>query len=139
MFGNDRDSMRRYYLQCWQKHQNKQAMDALEQQVAHIITEHPEYHHLLGVEESALQRDYLPENGETNPFLHMGLHLGIREQVSTRRPAGIQEIYQRLTLKYGAHDAEHRMLACLVESLWHAQRYHTHPDEAAYLECLKAL
>ena len=137
MFGNDRDSMRRYYLQCWQKFQQKQPMDALEQQVASVIAEHPEYHALLERTDSALQRDYLPENAETNPFLHMGLHLGIREQVATNRPTGIRELYQQLVIQYGHNDAEHRMMDCLAESIWLAQRNQTAPDEAAYLECLQ--
>lgn len=137
MFGNDRDSMRRYYLQCWNKFRQKLPMDALEQQVAQVIAEHPEYHPLLEKTESALQRDYQPENGETNPFLHMGLHLGIREQAATNRPAGIAELYRQLVIKYGTLDAEHRMMDCLAESIWLAQRNQTAPDEAAYLDCLK--
>ena len=137
MFGNDRDSMRRYYLQCWQKFQQKQPLDALEQQVASVIAEHPEYHGLLEQHDSAVQRDYIPENGETNPFLHMGLHLGIREQIATNRPPGIRELYQQLVIQYGNNDAEHRMMDCLAESIWLAQRNQTAPDEAAYLECLQ--
>jgi hypothetical protein len=139
MFANDRDSMRRYYLQCWHKLQHKQPMDALEQQVAQVMAEHPEYHALLAQDEHALQRDYHPSAGETNPFLHMGLHLGIREQVATHRPAGINELYRQLVIKYGTLEAEHRMMDCLAESIWLAQRQQTTPDEAAYLECLKKL
>ncbi len=137
MFGNDRDSMRRYYLQAWQKFQQKQPMDALEQQVAQVIAEHPEYHALLTHPERAVQRDYLPENGDTNPFLHMGLHLGIREQAATNRPTGMQALYQQMLQKYGAHDAEHQMMECLAESIWLAQRNQTAPDEIAYLTCLQ--
>jgi hypothetical protein len=114
-------------------------MDALEQQVAAVIKEHPEYQRGLAQTDKILQRDYLPENGETNPFLHMGLHLGIREQVATNRPTGISTVYQQLVLKYGAHDAEHRMMDCLAESMWLAQRYNTAPDEAAYLARLTQL
>ncbi len=137
MFGNDRDSIRRFYLQCWQKFQQKQPLNALEQQVVHVVSEHPEYHALLQLNETAIQRDYLPDTGETNPFLHMGLHLGIREQVATNRPAGIVELYQQLMIKYGTHEAEHRMMDCLAESIWLAQRNNTMPDELAYLECLR--
>lgn len=137
MFANDRHALRHYYLQCWQKFQQGQTLDTLEQQVAQIISEHPEYHALLAQQEHALQRDYLPEAGETNPFLHMGLHLGIREQQSTGRPAGIVELYRQLVIQYGIHEAEHRMMDCLAESLWLAQRHGTAPDEAAYLECLR--
>jgi hypothetical protein len=69
----------------------------------------------------------------------MGLHLGIREQVATHRPAGINELYRQLVIKYGTLEAEHRMMDCLAESIWLAQRQQTTPDEAAYLECLKKL
>ena len=137
MCGNDRDSMRRYYLQAWQKFQQKQPMDALEQQVAQVVKEHPEYHKVLEYGEKAVQQDFLPETGAPNPFLHMGLHLGIREQVATNRPAGINELYRQLVVKYGTHDAEHRMMDCLAESIWLAQRNQTMPDETAYMECLK--
>ncbi|UOG91452.1 MAG: DUF1841 family protein [Candidatus Thiothrix sulfatifontis] len=137
MFGNDRDAMRRYYAQCWQKFQQKQPLDALETQIASVIAEHPEYHHVLAAPDSAIQHDYLPDNGETNPFLHMGLHLGIREQVATDRPTGIRELYRQSVIKYGNEVAEHRMMDCLAESIWLAQRHQTIPDEAAYLECLK--
>jgi hypothetical protein len=137
MFGNDRDSMRRYYLQCWQKFQQKQPLDALETQIASVVAEHPEYHTLLENHDKTLHRDYLPEQGDSNPFLHMGLHLGIREQVATNRPTGIRELYQQLVIQYGNNNAEHRMMDCLAESIWLAQRNQTAPDEAAYLECLQ--
>ncbi len=139
MFGNDRDSMRRYYLQCWQKARQQQPMDALEQQIARVIAEHPEYHTFLEQGDKPLQRDYLPEYGETNPFLHMGLHLGIREQVATNRPVGIANIYQQLATRHGMLEAEHKMMECLTESIWLAQRNQTAPDEQAYLECLQTL
>ncbi|MFN3785260.1 MAG: DUF1841 family protein [Thiothrix sp.] len=136
MFGNDRGNLRRYYVQCWQKARNQQPLDALEQQIAQVIREHPEYHALLE-NEASLQRDWLPEDGQTNPFLHMSLHLGIREQVATNRPVGIAALYQQLCQCYGTLAAEHRMMECLGESLWLAQRHNRAPDETAYLECLK--
>lgn len=139
MFGNDRDAMRRYYRQSWQKFQLKQPLDALEQQIAQVVAEHPEYHYLLTDDERTLQHTYRPEEGRTNPFLHMGLHLGIREQAATNRPLGILALYQQLTNKFGVLEAEHRMMECLAQSLWQAQRNNTAPDEVAYLECLKKL
>jgi hypothetical protein len=139
MFGNDRDAMRRYYCQSWQKFQLKQPLDALEQQIAQVVAEHPEYHHLLTNDERAVQHTYSPEQGQTNPFLHMGLHLGIREQAATNRPFGMLALYQQLTHKFGMLEAEHRMMECLAESLWLAQRNHTAPDETQYLKCLKKL
>ena len=88
----------------------------------------------------ALERDYTPEEGQTNPFLHMGLHLAIREQVSTNRPAGIASVHRSLAVKLGdVHEAEHAMIECLGQALWQAQRSGLPPDEAAYLESLRRL
>ncbi len=88
----------------------------------------------------ALETDYLPEGGQANPYLHMGLHLGLREQLSTDRPAGIRDLYRRILARVGdAHAAEHRMIECLAETLWEAQAGHAPPDEARYLERLRQL
>jgi predicted RNA polymerase sigma factor len=88
----------------------------------------------------ALEQDYRPEDGQTNPFLHMGLHLAIREQVSTNRPAGIASVHRSLAAKLGdVHAAEHAMIECLGQALWQAQRSGLPPDEAAYLESLRRL
>lgn len=134
MFGNDRNQMRRAYADAWQKFQQGQPLQPLEQQIAEVIREHPEYHKLL----NKIESDFFPESGETNPFLHMGMHLAIREQMSTNRPAGIINCFQSLTSKAGdSHDAEHEMMECLGEALWQAQRNGTLPDETAYLACLK--
>jgi len=114
-------------------------MDAMQTIIANIIELHPEYHSLLD-NENTLDKDYLPEQGETNPFLHMSMHIALHEQISTDRPAGIKTVYQKLTLKNNsAHDAEHAMMECLGEALWQAQRNQTMPDEAAYLICLQKL
>jgi hypothetical protein len=87
-----------------------------------------------------LNKDYTPDAGKTNPFLHMGLHLGIREQIATNRPLGISSIYAALTAKIGdAHLAEHRMIDCLAETLWEAQGQNTAPDEQKYLDRLHHL
>ncbi|PID50193.1 MAG: hypothetical protein CR991_02570 [Proteobacteria bacterium] len=138
MFGNDRESLRHFYQQTWQKHQQKQSLNSLEQQVALVIKEHPEYHRAL-LNKAALGRDYSVEAGEANPFLHLSLHLGLREQIKTDRPSGIQAIYYDLSSRMEPHDAEHQMIECLAESLWLAQRNGSPPDEATYLSCLTAL
>ena len=139
MFSQDRDKLRRYYLTCWQKQQNKEPMSALEQQIAEVIIEHPEYHAILQDEDKALGREYAPADGETNPFLHMSLHLGIQEQVVTDRPAGIRQIYQQLIARHGVHNAEHQMMQYLIESMWQAQQNEAAPDEKVYLEGLQSL
>jgi hypothetical protein len=113
-------------------------LSPLEAQIADVIAAHPEYHDALAGDD--LDRDYTPEGGRSNPFLHMGLHLGIREQVATDRPAGIAAIHRKLAARDGDHHvAEHRMIECLAETLWEAQNANRAPDEALYLERLRRL
>jgi hypothetical protein len=105
-----------------------------------VIGEHPEYVPGLEGGEAAVRADFTPEGGGENPFLHMGLHLAIREQVATDRPRGISALHAQLSQRAGsAHEAEHRMIEPLAETLWEAQRNGTAPDEAAYLERLRRL
>jgi hypothetical protein len=82
----------------------------------------------------------VPEGGKTNPFLHMGLHLALREQLATNRPAGIADVFDQLQARSGdRHAAEHQALDCLAEALWTAQNNNTAPDEQDYLDSLKRL
>lgn len=135
-----RSELRAVYISAWRKSRAGEPLTPLEAQIAHVIAEHPEYHALLEASEALLDAEFLPEGGAQNPFLHLGLHLAIREQVSTDRPAGIARIHAQLSVQLGsAHAAEHRMLETLGEILWEAARAETLPDEAAYLERLKRL
>lgn len=140
MLSSDRDSLRLMYVDAWRKYRAGEVLSPLEDMIARVVADHPEYHRLVESGEDSLDRDYTPEDGHTNPFLHMGMHLALREQVSTDRPPGIRAIHQRLTRRLGAPlEAEHRMMDALAEALWHAQRDGTPPDEQAYLAALKAL
>lgn len=128
------------YLEAWRKFSAKQPLEPLEKQLAAVIAEHPEYVSWLEAGDAALGAEFTPEGGQQNPFLHMGLHLAIREQVATNRPAGIAEVHQKLAERLGgAHEAEHAMLEPLAETLWDAQRQGRMPDEQAYLERLRKL
>lgn len=137
MFGQDRTELRKMFFSAWQKHQNKQLMEPLEAVIAKIIELHPEYHALLE-NEDALDRDYTPEMGQTNPFLHMAMHISIQEQLSTKLPSGIEQLYQSILNKnQDAHATEHLMMECLGKMLWEAQSQNRMPDEKDYLNCLK--
>ena len=138
IFGQDRNELRQMYAAAWRKRCDRQPMAPLEIQIANVIEMHPEYHG--DVTGDNLDRDYTPDGGQTNPFLHMGLHLGIREQVATDRPAGIRAIHKALSAKHGdIHAAEHAMIECLAETLWEAQGSNQPPDEAKYLQRLRRL
>ena len=137
IFGQDRNELRKMYADAWQKRCNDEALSPLEGQIAAVIAEHPEYEPAVTGD---LDKEYTVAGGETNPFLHMGLHLGIREQVATNRPAGIRSVFEQLANRLGdAHEAEHRMIDCLAEAIWTAQRENRPPDELQYLESLRKL
>jgi hypothetical protein len=140
LFGQSRDELRRFYLLSWQKHQRGETLEPLENIVAQVIAMHPEYQPVLADEEQAISREFGPEQGQSNPFLHMGMHLALHEQLSTDRPNGIRAVHSTLRLRLGdVHEAEHRMMECLGQALWEAQRSGQMPDEQAYLECLRKL
>ena len=126
------------YADAWRKAQAAEVLSPLEAQIAQVIEDHPEYQSALSDE--AREASFAPEAGKTNPFLHMGLHLAVRDQVATDRPPGISNIFQQLVKKYSkTHEAEHRMLDCLAETLWEAQNRHGPPDEQKYLERLRKI
>ncbi len=137
IFGQDRHELRKMYADAWQKHSDKTPLSPLEAQIVQVIEDHPEYHEAVGGD---LAKDFTVEGGKTNPFLHMGLHLSVREQVATDRPRGIAAIFRQLADKVGdSHTAEHRMIDCLAETLWESQRDQSPPDELIYLERLRQL
>lgn len=134
-----REQLRQMYVQAWRKHRERLPLEPLEAQIADVVAQHPEYQALLE-HDASLDRDWTPEGGESNPFLHMGLHLAVRDQIATDRPAGIRQAYLALCSRSGAaHEAEHRMIECLAQALWTAQRAGLPPDELAYLDKIKML
>ena len=136
---NDRAKLRAPFFETWRKMQLKENLEPLEQQLATIILQHPEYHAILANPEANLEKDYWPELGETNPFLHMALHQAIYEQISTNRPGGITTIYKTLCEQTrDPHNIEHRMVEILIESLWKMQQGENISEED-YLNKLKQL
>src|SRR5689334_4144310 len=137
IFGNDRTKLRMPFFETWRKMQAHALLEPLEQQLATIILQHPEYHAILAAPEKNLEKDFWPELGETNPFFHMALHQAIYEQISTNRPQGITAVYKNLCEKAGdVHKVEHSMIEALAETLDKMQRGENVSEEA-YLEKLK--
>ncbi|MFC1750286.1 DUF1841 family protein [Pseudomonadota bacterium] len=141
MFGNDRNALRQYYIDAWNKAKNNQALEPLEKIIADVVVQHPEYHSVLSDSDTAKGKEYLPESGESNPFMHMGMHIAIHEQLGSNRPAGIRDLYQQIATRCGGdtHEGEHQMMECLAEMMWQAQRAGKAPDEQAYLKGLRKL
>ena len=139
LYGSDRDDLRRAYVDAWSKSRTGQALEPLERLLCEVIAEHPEYHAALESPD-ALDREFPPEAGRSNPFLHMGLHVAIREQLATDRPPGMRALYAELAPRFvDAHRLEHALMECLAETLWDAQRGGGVPDEARYLSRVRRL
>jgi hypothetical protein len=138
MFNPSRDQARRFLAEAWRKRRDKLPATPLEVIAADIVDMHPEYHALLDAGEEALAREWTPEDGETNPFLHLSLHLAIEEQLSIDQPPGIRAAFQQLAARHEErHAALHDILECLGETLWRAQSSRQPLDAEAYLECVR--
>jgi hypothetical protein len=138
MYAPTRDEARQFLIDAWSKYRDAQALTPLEQIAVTIIAGHPEYHRVLENADRHLCRDYTPDDGETNPFLHLQLHLAIAEQLSIDQPRGIRAHFERLRDAHNdEHAALHALLECLAETLWQAQRNRTQPDDAIYRACLE--
>jgi hypothetical protein len=132
--GHSRDQLRRAYTDAWRKHTERVPLTAQEADIADVIGLHPEYHALLADPAGAQAYEPGAERGQQNPFLHMGLHLAIRDQISIDRPPGIRAIHQQLKSKMGdIHLADHELMEALGQVLWQAQRDGRAPDEQKYL------
>ena len=127
--------LRQFYLDTWQKFLQKKTMSPLEQQISEVLQNHPEYQTWL--KQDNLDLKFHPEIHGENPFLHMGLHLAIQDQLQTDRPQGIRDIYFNFAQKnstLSSHQIEHAFMDVLAKNLWMAQRMQQAPDEAAYLK-----
>ena len=138
MYSPTRDQARKFFIDAWQKYQTQALLTPLEDIVTRILLLHPEYHALLEKGEDTVARDWTPESGEANPFLHLSLHLAIEEQLSIDQPIGLRASFDALLSKLGdRHAALHGVLECLGETLWQAQRSGTPLDGEAYIACVR--
>lgn len=137
MFNPSREQVREFFFATWRKFRAGEPLGGLEAMALEVILAHPEYQAALEAPERHRERDYQPESGEANPFLHLSLHLALEEQLSVDQPRGIAERFAALlAARDDRHAALHDALECLGEMVWRAQRDRAPPDGEAYLECL---
>ena len=137
IYSSDRATLRRTFADAWRKRRDGSPLDPQEARIADVVAAHPEYHALLD-DPRALDRDFTPEGGEANPFLHMAMHLTLGEQRATDRPPGVARELERLARRLGdVHAAEHAAMECLGRVLWESGRSGRMPDEKDYLECMR--
>jgi len=138
MFAPSREQVRQFFFDAWGKYRAGAPLDGLEKTALDVILLHPEYHAALDAPDRNTDRDFTPEMGQTNPFLHMSLHLAIEEQLSIDQPVGVRTAFDALLRKSAdRHAALHAALECLGEMLWRAQRDASPPDGPWYVDCLK--
>ncbi len=137
MFNPSRDEARRFLIDAWAKQRAGQTLTALEDIAARLVAMHPEYHATFEDPDRHVERDFAPESGDINPFLHLSLHLAVAEQLAIDQPPGIRAQFERLRNARGdEHAALHAVLECLGEVIWSAQRLRGAPDATLYLDCL---
>ena len=137
MFNPSREQVRRFFCDAWKKHLDRLPLVGAEVTAADIAQRHPEYHALLADADAAVNKDWVPEGGEMNPFLHLSLHLAIHEKASTDHPPGIRLAFEQLRARLDPHAAEHVLLECLGETIWKAQRNGQAMDAAAYVDAVR--
>jgi len=140
MFNPSQDDVRRFFcgVQAKAKAQAQAPMDALETLAGQWLAEHPEYAADLADAEAAVAKVYDGQDGRTNPFLHLSMHLSISEQCSIDQPQGIRQAVELLTARRDSlHEAHHEAMECLGQMLWESQRAGRPPDGQAYIDCVQ--
>jgi hypothetical protein len=138
MFAPSQHEVRRFFCEAWRKDRAGLALEPMEVLAAQWIDLHPEYHACLSDVNEALAASYTVEDGRSNPFLHLSMHITISEQCSIDQPGGIRQAVELLAAKRASlHDAHHEVMECLGEMVWTSQRSGLAPDGLAYLEAVR--
>ena len=138
MLSTNRDTYRRIFVETWRKARAGEALEPLERQIAEVVGQHPEYQELLAGADAVMDMQVQIAPGQTNPFLHMALHLALSDQLSLGRPSGLRELYRDLAAAcIDRHALEHRFMDCLAAALWKSQHDQSPLDEAEYLDCVR--
>ena len=135
MFDPSRDQVRAFFFDTWRKYSAGQPLAGIESLGLEVILLHPEFHDFLNSFEKNSSKDF---TDESNPFLHLSLHLALLEQLQIDQPAGVAQGFAALLAKTGdRHEALHEAIECLAEMVWRAQKDKTPPDAGFYLDCLR--
>jgi hypothetical protein len=137
MFAPTKEEVRHFFCDTWRKAQANDLLTPLEAIARDWLLQHPEYENDF-INPEAGSKDYRIEQGQSNPFLHLSMHLSIAEQISIDQPRGIRDAFLALAQRLGSeHEAHHEIMECLGQMMWTAQRNGTPPDGDAYVECIR--
>jgi hypothetical protein len=136
MFNPSRDQVREFFVNTWRKDRAQELLTPLEAIALDWIKQHPEYHEALESQD-ALTQEFKVEDGRSNPFLHLSMHLAIAEQLSIDHPRGIKQAFETMARASNGHDAVHQIMECLGQVVWESQRLGTPLDSDAYIELIR--
>ena len=138
MYAPSQNDVRTFFCETYAKNRQGLLLTPIESQAAQWIDQHPEYSDDLSDLAAALDAVYVVEDGRTNPFLHLSMHLSITEQISIDQPRGIRQAVELLAAKRGSlHEAHHEVMECLGEMIWASQRSGLPPDGHAYIDAIR--
>ena len=138
MFSPSQHDVRKFFCETYRKQRAGEVLTPLEAMASDWVEGHPEYHAELADMDAALEANYAIEEGRTNPFLHLAMHLSVTEQLSVDQPRGIKQAFELLAHRLGsAHEAQHEVMECLGEMIWTSQRSGLPPDGEAYIDCVR--
>ncbi|HEY1393217.1 MAG TPA: DUF1841 family protein [Methylibium sp.] len=138
MFAPSQLEVRQFFCEAFRKSRAAEPLTPLEALAADWISQHPEYDADLADVEAAMNASYTVEEGRSNPFLHLAMHLSISEQVSIDQPRGIKQAVELLAHRRGSlHAAQHEVMECLGEMMWASQRSGLPPDGEAYIDAVR--
>ena len=136
MFTSNRSKQRQYLKQAWEKYTSQEQLEPLELQLSKIVEQHPEYQNLI----KNLDSEYFPEQGNTNPFLHINHHVTLQDLIRMDQPKGIKESHSQFLQKIkDAHEVEHMMMEHIAEMIVNAQKNNAAFDLDGYIQALKSL
>jgi Domain of unknown function (DUF1841) len=138
LFQPSQADVRRFFCAVYAKAQTNQPLQAIETIASLWIDEHPEHHAELADVDAALLTMAREDEGKTNAFLHLSMHLTLSEQCSIDQPRGIRQAVELLTARLDSlHDAHHGAMECLGTMVWESQRSGRPPDGEAYIDCVQ--
>jgi len=138
MFSPSQADVRRFFCSVYAKARAGAALEAIETIASQWMDEHPEYTQDFSDVDAALASMAEVQEGRTNPFLHLSMHLSISEQCSIDQPRGIRQAIELLTHRRNSlHLAHHEAMECLGKMLWESQQAGRPPQGDAYIACVQ--
>ncbi len=138
MFQPSQNDVRRFFCGTYTRQLTGMPLEPMQALAARWVQQHPEYHTELADEAAALAAVYTVEEGRSNPFLHLSMHLSIEEQCAIDQPSGIRQAVELLAARRNSlHEAHHEVIECLGEMIWTSQRSGLPPDGVAYIDAVR--